>query len=226
MKVAEEFRKEFSKVAAEIPSNVTQEILNNFRIDGALPITQEQMEKYFQSHSEMLIREFRATNSRVVEAPVQSSPQVIGEDTFPVYSWGGKLHFIPENYTFPNCTTKALWNHWFFGTTSPKKIRPFRWFQNSEFKHQACITKLKKARILINVLIKSIAPQTLAEVQSKSFVDSTRTFELAFHNVCTSIMEARVREYGDKAKTSRFEQLQWATICKETSKYKIFPSKD
>ncbi len=230
IRLSQQFRNEISRMAAELPGNVSQELLSNFRVEGTVPITQAQMALFFQSQSELLLREMRATflqSSALEQQHLENTPQQ-ETNQYPMWTWGGRLHMVPKDFLFPNCTSKALWDYWFFGINVPQKIRPFRVFKNNELHKASCQVKLKKARIFINILLRSLNNITIADIINKDYEASSRIFETAFDKVCNEIVEARNEQNesnGNRAKKSRFSQLKWATIFNDTVKYRLFPSK-
>jgi hypothetical protein len=150
-------------------------------------------------------------------------------DIYQTWTWGGRIHYVPESFKFPSCTVKSLWDFWFFGMEVPERIRPFRFFKNFEMNRSSCKQNLKKARILMNALISSNSSTLqLQDIINLPYPESQVLFQSSFEKICLEIKDARSEETeGNTSRrvNSRFSQLKWITLFNEISKYRICSKK-
>lgn len=67
-----------------------------------------------QSVSDLVIREEARPANVVLDRDL--SIQVVGGGG--LYTYGGRLHMVPENFCFPTCCVESSWSNWFFGHLS------------------------------------------------------------------------------------------------------------
>lgn len=85
----------------------------------------------------------RSDSPRVDLDPITQNS--FDQSSFQCFQWGGKFHYVPEDFMVPQDTPMAMWRLWIYGDLS-KKIRPFRFIQGySLSRSQQCqYSKLKK----------------------------------------------------------------------------------
>ena len=70
---------------------------------------------------------------------------------FPMYTWGGKMHLVPERFTFPVTNIYSLWSAWYFGDEIAR-VSPLRLLHSHEFVSTKDKTNLCRARRVFNEL--------------------------------------------------------------------------
>jgi hypothetical protein len=102
------------------------------------------------------------------------SPAATNNTDYRTFFWGGKCHFLPENFLFPRCTVSALWRFWIWGDEN-KNLIPFNQIdpQSLDKKHRPA---LSKARKVMDKLIAS-SQHSLEElaIMPKAEVDAALT---------------------------------------------------
>jgi hypothetical protein len=70
------------------------------------------------------------------------------------FTWGGKMHMVPEKFQLPTVGVREWFNLWYFGNRSTK-IGPYRFIKMEDFsedaQNQAC--QLSKAKKIIHCII-------------------------------------------------------------------------
>jgi hypothetical protein len=222
-----------TEIVNEMPLKVCEKLNENFTFHGQVPVTALFLQKSLEEHAGRLISTVKETilaemHQNVAETTqeIQESGDALLVSSFPTWTWGGKIHFVPQDFIFPSCTTRNLWAYWFYGHQEPYPIRPFRFFNNFEMATEKQRRKLKKARILINSLLNSDQNHSLTTVARLDYSSSTLIFTALFKNVCEEILEARKENSSSgKARMSRFSQLKWSTMLKEVFNYRVYLKK-
>jgi hypothetical protein len=221
-------------LAASMPLKVCERLNENFTFHGQVPVSVAHLHAVLQEHTDRIIQQVQQSlhTTTANDSPGELN-ETESEDAWPTWTWGGRMHFIPETFSFPTGNSLALWSCWFYGMNKPIRIRPHRMFQNFEGRNNCERGKLKKARIFINILINSSSTLTMAQIIPLNFQQSHDVFLQLFSNVCKEIIAARnERNEGSGAngnskaqRISRFSQLSWTTIFNELIKYRIFHEK-
>jgi hypothetical protein len=106
----------------QLPDKTKDLILNNFQINGVLPITQEQFSDFKNDMRTLILQ----TQSLNVTSTQNENDSTMINGNYHFFNWGGKLHNVPEGFRFPKkCHISNLWNLWIIGNIS-FHICPYR----------------------------------------------------------------------------------------------------
>jgi hypothetical protein len=102
-----EFKDQVKEQIATIPGTVTSEILSHCTINGAVPITEQQINERFQGLEVRLIQAITSiteTRNKIVQEGVPSHPSTTPE--VKLYLHGdGKYRRVPPGWRFPKYNT-------------------------------------------------------------------------------------------------------------------------
>jgi hypothetical protein len=222
--IFQSYREELVQFQNDLPMTICETLQENFNIDGIAPITIAQLKLTMKENNDLILQQMKA-NSPANSTILLEVNDIIAEGNYPTWTWGGRIHYVPQTFKFPSCTTKALWDLWFYGTEVPDKIRPYRFFKGFEMNLAGCKSKLVKAGMLINVLIKAGNNLKLQDLTNMCYSENQKHFYSLFDVVCNEIKDARAEEKEDnpgKRIKSRFSQLKWLSVFNEISKYRIY----
>jgi hypothetical protein len=111
-----------------LPAEVTDVLLSKFSINGAIPLTTDNMRQMLEGVVADMRREIR--DVRAAESP--ALPTILSAPTdsrFHVWSWGGKMQMVPEGWVLPSSTNvKDTWLLWHFGHLADH-IGPLRYLK-------------------------------------------------------------------------------------------------
>ena len=104
-----------------IPEAVTTGVLNQCEVNGAILLTEQRMNGIVS----LLRVEIRAMREEV-RAPCPSNDAVPTMEQRPshTWSWGGRLHMVPQDFRLPKVNTSTLWNL-YWGGRAADRIGPF-----------------------------------------------------------------------------------------------------
>lgn len=118
-----------SSLSTIIATSVTEEITQNFQIEGVNQITRKNFESLRQELRDSLNLIRSQPPLEVTPIREENVDQLNPENNWwKTWNWndGRILHFVPPNWKFPTrITTKVLWDLWFFGNFT-EGVRPLR----------------------------------------------------------------------------------------------------
>jgi hypothetical protein len=165
------------------------------------------------SQMEALLRSGTTTQAAPVSAGAAGQTDVPAQ-TFMTWTWGGRIHMVPEGFTMPECSVKALWDLWHFGH-SERHIQPYKHLKGFDLLTRAGRSDLSKARAVV-ASIYTVALQKELSVGASSHTslsesiscgsvsDSNALFNAAF----TALVEVLY----PKRSTDRVGEIRFNTV--------------
>ena len=104
-----------------LPERLQRMIMDSFAIEGARPMNQRDIETLFNNFRDEVLQRIDSTTAAAGETPQFEGRQYRGETNIEggwrVWSWGGRFHPVPENFSLPtNIGSKAIWDLFFDGS--------------------------------------------------------------------------------------------------------------
>ena len=183
---------------AELPSELVTTLLNKFSVNGAIPVTLDDIKTLLNSAVNQMRSELR--DALPSSRPSVSSPLIDPnlDPRFHLWSWGGRMHMVPQDWLFPSTDMKATWNLWHFGHVGDR-IRPLRYLQKSDLRNASQVTLWSKTRGVMKEIAEGMVE--LGIVQSTKGVEqlSATVSADAFDKAVVQLME-RVRAGSTRGK--------------------------
>lgn len=197
----EEILTAFSDLKETLPKMLRTDILQNFEVNGALPLTQDDLSRSLESIASRLEEsiERRLSSVRGGAAPEVTESNTSPQATFTHWTWGGRvMQMVPEGFRMPECSVKDLWDLWHFGHIQ-NRIGPFKRLRAHNFVVKTDNCELSKARSVINELhtelkllkkIPATHENKVADyVSGCSFVESDALFTRAYEELAKKIFK-------------------------------------
>jgi hypothetical protein len=120
-------------IIENVPEKVKCNIMENFSINGAIPLSYHDMERFIDTAIQKLSQQINSSSLELrAELENRRSSTVIevadetSSNPFTTFNWGGAMgHLVPEGFIFPNTNARTMWSLWFHGDRS-RKIHPYR----------------------------------------------------------------------------------------------------
>lgn len=201
------------------PGKVATTILNQFSVNGAIPITADQVNSMLQMNSNQIVSRIREELVSMVEPNTDLNNNRQGNDNnnneslyigpevadqtldeviqswYKSWNWGGRMHVpINKDFKMPRGNNLMMWNLWLFGDKS-RGIRPFRLIKSMFFNIRNERTMFSKggkvAKTLIDIAIKhNIMPgATVKDIHSINPTDSGTIFQRCFEKLLELLSE-------------------------------------
>lgn len=217
-------KEEILSKCAELPSELTNVLLSKFSINGAIPVTLDDMKILINSAVAQLSTQYRDSCTRNShEAPSHAVIDPNTDPRFRQWLWGGKLHMVPEKWLFPSTNIKDSWNLWHFGHLTDK-IRPLRFLKKMDLVSAAQITLWSKTsgvvRAISQVMVEMKVVDKVEDVLKLSPIDSSTHFDRAI----VQLME-QVRP-GSTESRGRWMELAVPTLYVLINKARKRPRED
>ena len=143
----------------QIATHVSEEIRENFTIDGVAQLTTRDLDLRFNGFQDKIlgVLQQRLTGASVAGAVQSESAATAEDETFQWGEWKWKsdsrwAHWVPEDWRWPeNQKVEDTWTMWFFGNKDTR-IRPmWRMLKKAEI-HKSDEVKHTQAKIVMNAL--------------------------------------------------------------------------
>lgn len=165
-----------------LPAEVTNVMLSKFSINGAIPLTMDNMRDMLNAVVAQLRTEMRDLHAGDTTAlPSLISPPA--HSPFDTWSWGGRLHPVPQGWILPSAiNVKDTWHLWHFGHRACR-IGPLRGLKKFDLSSGAQVTLWSKTRqtmqAIAQVMVDMQLVRTVKDVLVLSEADSSAFFDSA-----------------------------------------------
>ncbi|MGH8399103.1 MAG: hypothetical protein ACRETA_12800 [Gammaproteobacteria bacterium] len=206
VKQTQVLREELLAKCTELPSELVSVMLSKFTVNGAIPVTADDLKALLnnvltQMRAEMRaeLREALPAATHAAASPQPTDPLGDPDPVFLKWTWGGKFHMVPEGWRFPSTDVKATWNLWHFGHVQDK-IRPLRLLKEFDLINEAQATLLSKCsgvmKAIAQEMVEMKVVQSLRDVEKLSAVDSSAAFDRALLQLIERVKPGSTRQPG------------------------------
>ena len=112
----------------ELPGDLTNVLLSKFTVNGAIPVTIDDMRGLIHGAMSELSNQYRELHIRPQPPAAETFIDPNIDPRFQLWTWGGRMHMVPQNWILPTLNIKDTWNLWHFGHITDK-IRPLRYLK-------------------------------------------------------------------------------------------------
>jgi hypothetical protein len=224
---------EILKQFNELPELLTDKILSNVQVNGAVPVTMDSLKTvldkvmtdmkqtiYSVSNSNSNVNSVSSNYNSTLD--ISNSVAVQPVMSFQSWMWKGSeekqaiLHMVPEKWTLPIGNIKYIWNLWWFGHIADK-IQPLRFLKSNDLMNSAQTTQHSKFKKVM-AAIEAIARERRYIQDNERFDKLTKEkcneiFDKSYEDLLNQILDSKERE-------GRITQLSIATIYDKLRKRK------
>lgn len=208
-------------LATRLPTNLESRLLNRFQINGAVPLTLEDLRR---NQDEMMNRVIELLDLRLgaVQYRRQEAEEIqeleapeVNDGEYQVWNYGGTFHRVPEDFVFVNSSAKSTWDLWHFGDIR-RRICPFRRLRQSDLPRVTDWKKLIKARRIMRAIesraiIENVWPSNVT-IQSLGMPFANQIFQDGYDKLLTNIEEQRRRRNMRIMENRRDGEIQVVTL--------------
>jgi len=181
----------------EMPSKLSKHILDNFQVNGAIPITQTILQDSLQEFSRNLMNNILPqmqswNNNQDIEIP---NIEGVEPSIFKYFNWGGRLmHIFPKDFHITNMPVKMIWNLWYFGNGALhiypyKLVKERKQFYDLPGKRdKELYSKASKVVCYIEDMARNLGLLGQSnDISSFSRVESDSLFDIIFYDVVENL---------------------------------------
>lgn len=197
----EEILTAFTDLKETLPKMLRTDLLENFEVNGALPLTQDDLSRQLDNIAARLEEsiEKRLSAVRTITAPEATPSAGTPIATFTHWTWGGRvMQMVPEGFRMPECSVKDLWDLWHFGHVQ-NRIGPYKRLRAHNFVVKTDTCELSKARAVVNEIHAQCIELNLIPtphenkvgdyVSACTLVDSDALFTKAYESLSAKIFK-------------------------------------
>jgi hypothetical protein len=177
---------EFSE---KVPRRTCEEVLNNFQVSGAIPMTRDQISTMFVNFSDevlnkinSLVHVYQQQSSRSDDVNITATSNA-SDHVFMSWHWKGEFHMVPEGFRLPLCPPRQLWDPWWRGNINDK-IQPYRFLSKRDLCCKTDIVNLTRIRgvfsHLVQICIHREFISSAKDLPKMSFSQLDRVFDESF----------------------------------------------
>jgi hypothetical protein len=206
------------------PEELKAVLLENFSINGAMPITYTQVQDMMSAiEQRSQVREQRMLDAiqshygmqvnNQSDAQTNNAPNVIVH----TWSWGGRFHPVPEDFRFPKTDCRKLWDLWWDGNTL-KGYGPYRELRSFDLPIAADQQILSRAKLVMCKLIENSGQDRQRDIKSLPIRERDDCFESAFMSVHRMIFPDAVMTLIDKRRIGDVSFITLYDLIRKASK--------
>jgi hypothetical protein len=183
-------KSEILQQCKEMPKVLTDTMLSKFTVNGAVPVTVDNMKEFFNQMMKEMKNMQREKDSKDSEDGETNGSSTV-RTQFNWYTWGGRMHMVPEHFTLPTSNVKDIWNLWWFGHVGDS-IQPYRHLESFDFiskSQQIQLTKTRKVmgRIELTARNKKHIEQG-KQLKDLNKGESVKLFDLAYRDLLLELL--------------------------------------
>jgi hypothetical protein len=163
VKQNEVMKAELLSKCAALPSDVANVLLSKFSINGAIPVTLEDLKAVVaQAVSQMNshLRDALPDAERASAPPVAVDPS--SDPRFHLWQWGGRLHPVPEGWRLASTDVMSTWRLWYFGNVA-ERFRPLRHLKKVDLADDGQVTQWAKTNGVMRALTEQMVSMGLVD---------------------------------------------------------------
>jgi hypothetical protein len=123
-----------------LPAHISEHDVRNHGYGQPVPLMEVRLNEMMATFTEQLVNTFQSLldklqhNNNNNSATVNTNSNIPAPENpalYPMFFWGDKWHPVPENFQFPRCTVKTMWDLWLLERISlyKMKMEPLKQFE-------------------------------------------------------------------------------------------------
>lgn len=178
----------------EIPKAAREEILAHCQVNGAVPLSGPEVMNLLRDMHERTIRDILAIlDSRSdmsasvansygdASATSRLSSSNDSRSRYLTWTWGDRIHPVPEGFVFPTCNVRTLWDLWWDGEKE-RRIAPYRFLKSYDVEKKS---RLSKGRCVMEYIIRKCERATPYSIVRMNLQSRDEVFTLGFEKLCS-----------------------------------------
>ena len=184
VKATQLLRAELLAKCSEMPAELVTVMLNRFSINGAIPVTVEDIKALLNDVLVQMRSELRdALPAAAAHADAPQQPADPADPRFLLHQWGGRFHMVKEGWQLVSTDVKSTWNLWHFGHLHDR-IRPLRCLESSDLDgtraQRNLLSKVTGVMTAVaDMMVEMKLVESRAAVTKLSAADSSAAFDKA-----------------------------------------------
>jgi hypothetical protein len=230
---SESLMEQFRVCFDQLPQAVSESVLRNCQVEGAVPITSDQihelMANNFAQISQLIsglrneMKELSGNGSNPEEPPLQSEPprtDTLFEDGFKSFAWGGRFHMVKEGFKLPSLSVMNWWTA-YWEPNAVDNIRPLRFLQGFDLENSTQKSYWCKSKYLLKDLTKYFQEKegiTEDNIRNMTSINRDALFKKHFEDY---VMTKYCLDDDVKFKSFRLEAIVLISMYDKVKQYNV-----
>jgi hypothetical protein len=203
-------RQELLSKCTELPTELVNVMLSKFSVNGAIPVTMDDIKTLLNSVLAQVRVELREAFPPSTPAQVSvRSADPLADPRFQLWTWKGKLHMVPEGWRFPTTDVKSTWNLWHFGHVQDR-VRPLRYLKKVDLVGASQFSLWSKCRGVMTAVAKQMIEMKVVDSIEGVERMSAQESSAAFDGAITQVMEKA--KAGSTRGSRRWMEMSISTL--------------
>lgn len=150
-------------IRSDLPKAVVELVLQRINVEGAVAVTVDDVTRIVSEQLQMHLTTHLAPLSATIQqgtSEQQNTAQQLQQHNRPAYTWGGRLHPVPQGWKFGSFNARLLWTLWWDGESQCIPYRHLHTYDLCDKKSKT--TFIKAGRVMSRLLL--LVNKTEAEV--------------------------------------------------------------
>ena len=203
-----------------LPEQLKAVMLENFQINGVLPITHSQVVSMISNLENTILNAMQQQNQVLIQQQQQSSAQSNDNnnthDGFRMWSWKGRFHPVPQDFKFPSDNMSNIWNLWWDGKPN-ERIAPYRKLMPYDIDNKNMSNRFIKARRVMEFII-SHSGKTSLDIASSSSAEKIRYLQDAYLHIFDEWYGDQSEALLDRRTVSSMSYISFYELIKGSGK--------
>ena len=197
----------------ELPAELVTVLMNRFSINGALPVTLDDIQRMLGTVITQMRAELRDALPIATSQPTAPSTplETDADSRFQLWMWKGALHMVPEGWQFPSTNVKATWHLWHFGHVQDR-VRPLRRLKKADMQGSANHTLWSKTNGVMRRIADEMVTMEMVHTAEEVTRWSADESAVAFDGAIVQLMEKL--KAGSTQRRGRWTEMSVATLYK------------
>jgi hypothetical protein len=144
----QQLREEVLPKCEGLPTELTNVMLSKFSINGAIPLTMDNMREMLTT----VVSQLRAEMREAVDSVAQSHIPPSLDSRFETWNWKGRFHMVPPGWILPSSiNVKDMWHLWHFGHLADR-IAPLRGLKKFDLSCPSQVTLWSKTKQIMEAI--------------------------------------------------------------------------
>jgi len=142
-----------------LPEELKTIMLENFQINGVLPITHGQVVSMISNLEQTILNAVQQQSQILAQQQqqqltAQTFNNIDANSGYRTWTWNGRFHPVPQDFNFPSDNLSNIWNLWWDGRPA-ERIAPYRKLQPYDLEKKSMRTRFIKARKVMEFITKN-----------------------------------------------------------------------
>lgn len=202
-----------------LPQRIKDCLLENFQINGAVPITHSDVKSMIDDLKKSLLEAFGENNSRRILNEPDNQANINPENSsvsYRSFTWAERIHPVPDDFRFPKCNCRTLWDLWWRGKPVDN-IAPFKVIKSFDISNKSDKVLFSKAKFVIEALSKFNSAFSIQNLHTYTSNQLDVFFETSYVGIFRRLSPDQFLETLDRRRIGDMSYVTFYDLLKKSN---------